>query len=64
MGRVANSDRIAHTSASRALYCREDGSPKQVGDEVVNPDLAQTLSQIADEGADAFYKGEIAACIA
>ncbi|MGK7654175.1 gamma-glutamyltransferase [Roseovarius sp. B08] len=64
MGRVANSDRIAHTPASRALYCREDGSPKQVGDGVINPDLAQTLSQIADEGADAFYKGEIAASIA
>ncbi len=60
MGRVANFERIAHTPASRALYCREDGSPKQVGDRVVNPDLADTLSTIAADGADAFYTGAIA----
>ena len=60
MGRVANHDRIAHTAASRALYCREDGSPKRVGDRVVNPDLANTLSIIAEQGADAFYIGQIA----
>lgn len=60
MGRVANHERIAHTPASRALYCREDGSPKQVGDTVINPDLAATLSLIAAQGADVFYTGEIA----
>lgn len=59
MGRVANFDRIGHTPASRALYCRADGSPKQVGDRVHNPDLANTLSIIAQKGADAFYTGEI-----
>lgn len=63
MGRVANRDRIAHTPASRALFCREDGSPKQIGDTVVNPDLARTLSLIAKDGADAFYTGEIAQAI-
>ena len=54
MGRVANFERIAHTPASRALYCREDGSPKRVGDTVVNPDLARTLGTIAAKGADVF----------
>lgn len=60
MGRVANFERIAHTPASRALYCRPDGSPKQVGERVENRDLARTLQVIAKQGADAFYTGEIA----
>ncbi len=60
MGRVANHERIAYSPAGRALYCREDGSPKRVGDMVKNPDLANTLAIIAEKGADAFYKGEIA----
>ncbi|MEX1235337.1 MAG: gamma-glutamyltransferase family protein [Roseovarius sp.] len=60
MGRVANFDRIAFSPASRALYCRADGTPKQVGDRVENPDLARTLRIIAEQGADAFYTGEIA----
>ena len=64
MGRVANYERIAYSDAGRALYCREDGSPKQVGDRVVNPDLARTLRTIAQEGADSFYTGSIAEVIA
>ncbi|GMG83914.1 gamma-glutamyltransferase [Paralimibaculum aggregatum] len=64
MGRTANSERIAHTPASRALYCREDGTPKQVGDPVRNPDLGAVLETIARDGADAFYTGDIAAAIA
>ncbi|MBY8976774.1 gamma-glutamyltransferase [Rhodobacteraceae bacterium NNCM2] len=63
MGRVANFERIAHTAPGRALYCRADGSPKQVGDRVENPDLANTLETIAREGADAFYSGRIASAI-
>ena len=64
MGRVANYERIAYSDAGRALYCRDDGSPKQVGDWVVNPDLAETLRTIASEGADSFYTGSIASVIA
>ena len=63
MGRVANSERLNHTPGARALYCRDDGSPKQIGDIVKNPDLAGTLSIIAKKGADAFYTGEIARAI-
>ncbi len=40
MGRVRNSDRIAFTPAARSLYCRPDGSPKRVGDRVINRDYA------------------------
>lgn len=64
MGRVSHHERLRHTPAAKALYCREDGSPKKVGDAVRNPDLAATLEEIARGGADAFYKGDIAARIA
>lgn len=64
MGRVANHERISRDASARALYCRADGSPKLVGDEVRNPDLAATLDAIARGGADVFYTGEIAAAIA
>jgi gamma-glutamyltranspeptidase/glutathione hydrolase len=60
MGRVANHERLTYTPAAKALYCREDGTPKQIGDRVVNPELANTLSIIAERGAEAFYTGEIA----
>jgi gamma-glutamyltranspeptidase/glutathione hydrolase len=64
MGRAANHERLAFTPASRALYCRPDGTPKQVGDTVVNRDLGQTLRLIAKHGDSVFYEGEIADAIA
>ncbi|UYN97920.1 MAG: gamma-glutamyltransferase family protein [Enhydrobacter sp.] len=63
-GRVPNHERTRFTPAARDLYCRPDGSPKRVGDRVVNRDYGQTLRAIARGGADAFYTGEIAAAIA
>lgn len=63
MGRVPHHARLRHTPAAKALYCREDGSPKKAGDVVRNPDLAATLEEISRGGADAFYKGDIAARI-
>ena len=44
---------------SRALFFR-DGQPLHAGDTLKNPDLAWTLEQIAKDGADALYKGEVA----
>ena len=41
----------------RAIYFNADGSPKKVGDRVVNPALAETMQLIADQGAQAFYRG-------
>lgn len=64
MGRVSTAERIAYTENGRRLYCREDGSPKRVGDGVKNPDLGNTLRLIAKGGADVFYTGEIAERIA
>ncbi len=64
LGSVPGPERLRHTPASAALYCRPDGSPKRVGDEVRNPDLASVLRLIATQGADVFYHGEIADRIA
>lgn len=64
MGRAPNPDRIAFSRTGRALYCREDGSPKRVGEMVRNPDYAGVLRVIARNGAASFYEGEIADAIA
>lgn len=45
------------------VYWNEDGLPYEAGDVITNPDLAKTLQKIADEGADAFYKGEVAQAV-
>ena len=63
MGRVANHERISFTPAARNLYCRADGTPKRVGDQVVNGALADVLREISKQGADVFYTGTIAALI-
>ena len=63
MGRAANHERLAFTPAARALYCRPDGSPKRIGDRVVNRDLGQVLRLIAKHGDEVFYEGEIAHAI-
>ncbi|MDR3097106.1 MAG: gamma-glutamyltransferase [Paraburkholderia sp.] len=44
----------------RQTFLKADGSPYQVGEIFRQPELANTLKQIADGGADAFYKGAIA----
>ena len=60
MGRVGNAERISFTPAARELYCRPDGSPKRVGDRVVNRDYGAVLRAIAKGGVESFYRGEIA----
>ncbi len=41
-----------------------DGRPMREGDALVQPELADTLEEIANKGCDAFYKGSIASDIA
>ncbi|MEM7218857.1 MAG: gamma-glutamyltransferase [Pseudomonadota bacterium] len=60
LGRVAVTERLAHTPAGRALYFHDDGTLLQVGERLVNKDLARTLRRIAAEGAQSFYSGTIA----
>jgi gamma-glutamyltranspeptidase/glutathione hydrolase len=50
-------DAFAKYEGSRRLFLR-DGVPLAAGDTLRNPDLAWTLRQIADGGAEAFYRGE------
>ncbi len=57
-------ERMSHTPASVALWCRPDGSLKQPGDHWANPDMADTLDRLARVGARDFYEGEIARQIA
>jgi gamma-glutamyltranspeptidase/glutathione hydrolase len=44
---------------SRALFFR-NGKPLVAGDTLKNPDLAWVLTQIAEKGADGFYRGDVA----
>ena len=46
--------------ASLNFFFTFDGKAKPVGTRLINKPFAKTLRKIADEGADAFYKGEIA----
>lgn len=41
-------------------YLKSNGAPYRTGEEFSNPDLGKTLQLIAENGADAFYKGEVA----
>lgn len=63
-GRLPYREKLALTPDGRRIYMREDGTPKRLGETVRNPDLAATLTLIADNGAEAFYSGDIAARIA
>jgi len=48
--------------ASAAIFLK-NGEPFQVGQKLVQKDLAQTLKLISDKGADGFYKGPVGAAI-
>jgi gamma-glutamyltranspeptidase/glutathione hydrolase len=57
-------DEFIHTTEAMArLWLRDDGTVRRVGDHLTNPDYADVLACIADEGADDFYRGTIAARI-
>ena len=59
-GRVDVLDRLRFSKTGQDIYFRPDGSVKKIGDHIHNPDLARTLSRIARDGAELFYKGDIA----
>jgi gamma-glutamyltranspeptidase / glutathione hydrolase len=56
---IAGQRHLAQERA-KAYFLNRDGTPLRVGQTLRNPALAKTLKQIAEGGADAFYKGDIA----
>ena len=54
---------LAKVPSSARAFQRADGTMPGPGDRLVQPDLANTLTLIAEHGPDAFYKGSIAELI-
>ena len=61
MPNVAWFDDIPSTAA---IYLDPDGSPREVGSVLRNPDMARTYRLIARRGTDGFYEGPVAAAMA
>jgi gamma-glutamyltranspeptidase/glutathione hydrolase len=53
-------ERMTESAAGQRAFYKPDGQLYKAGETMKQPDLAWSLQQIADHGADAFYKGEIA----
>jgi gamma-glutamyltranspeptidase/glutathione hydrolase len=56
--------RFSKHAATARIFLHPDGTPLAEGERLVQSDLAGSLSQIAEQGPDAFYRGEIAEKIA
>lgn len=54
---------LSKDPAARAMYYDANGRPKPAGSMLSNPAYAATLAQVASGGADAFYRGPVAADI-
>lgn len=61
---IAEDEYLKNFPAADAYFYRADGSPRQPGEILKNPDFAGTLKTIAAGGAAAFYGGPIARDIA
>jgi gamma-glutamyltranspeptidase/glutathione hydrolase len=51
---------LARWPASAKLFSRADGTSLREGDTLMQPDLAATLSAIAEQGPHGFYQGAVA----
>ena len=60
----AKAARFRQDPAAAKVFLRPDGGPFQPGDRLVQKDLAATLSAIAKDGSEAFYRGPAAAAVA
>ena len=53
-------ERMSESEAGQQAFYKPGGTLFKAGETLKQPDLAWSLRQIADHGADAFYRGEIA----
>jgi gamma-glutamyltranspeptidase/glutathione hydrolase len=60
MGRLPTMEKLAHTAAGRRIFFDADGALLRPGDRLENPDMHRSLVRIARDGADVFYRGEMA----
>jgi gamma-glutamyltranspeptidase/glutathione hydrolase len=51
---------FARDPAAKAIFVKPDGAPFKAGDTLKQPDLAATLTAIAEQGRDGFYTGPVA----
>ena len=56
--------RLSKHPATARIFLNSDGTALSIGEQLVQSDLAWSLAQIAEQGPDAFYRGEIAEKIA
>lgn len=61
---LPNVDYFDDVPSTAALYLDPDGTPRDVGSTLRNPELARTYEYIGRFGADAFYRGPLARAIA
>jgi gamma-glutamyltranspeptidase/glutathione hydrolase len=54
---------LSRDPATAAIFTKADGKPFATGDKLMQPDLANALSGISDQGPDGFYKGPVANAI-
>jgi gamma-glutamyltranspeptidase/glutathione hydrolase len=60
---LARDESLRTDPTARAYFYNDAGAPWPVGHRLRNPALAETLSTVAEGGADAFYEGPIARAI-
>ena len=59
-----NVDWFNDIPSTAAIYLDPDGTPRDEGSTLKNPDLAHTYRRLADNGADWFYNGSVAGAMA
>ncbi len=52
--------KLSKDKAAAAIFLKPDGKTFSIGETLVQPELAASLSSISEKGPDAFYKGAIA----
>lgn len=57
---IAVDPALKNEPAARAYFFTPEGEPLPVGSTLKNPAFAAVLRRVANEGTDAFYKGEVA----